>query len=58
MILRIWKSTIRTADRAAYRDYIDQTGLQDYAATPGNRGCQMLMRDIGERITEVMREIY
>lgn len=54
MILRVWKSTIRSADRPAYRDYIEATGLKDYSDTPGNRGCQMLMRDVGERVTEVM----
>ena len=54
MIVRIWNSTIRTTDRAVYRDYIAETGLRDYEATPCNQGCQMLMQDLGKGVTEVM----
>lgn len=53
MILRRWAALIRTADRDAYRDYIAGTGGTDYTATPGNRGYQMTMRDLGDGTTEV-----
>ncbi len=53
IILRRWASRIRTPDRAAYVQYIGDTGVVDYLATPGNLGCQMLMRDLGGGSTEV-----
>ena len=53
MILRRWRGVIRTHERDAYRDYIAATGGTDYAATPGNRGFQMLFRDLGDGTTEV-----
>ena len=53
LILRRWSALIRTADREAYRDYIAGTGGTDYTSTPGNRGYQMTMRDLGDGTTEV-----
>ena len=49
MIARIWKGTVRRADGDAYADYIRETGFNEYAETPGNRGAWMLRRDHGER---------
>ena len=48
MIARTWRGAVRTADAAAYAAYIDETGMKEYAATPGNRGAWMLTREIGE----------
>lgn len=53
IILRRWSSRIRTADREDYVAYIKATGVEDYLATPGNLGCEMLLRDCGDGITEV-----
>ena len=53
MIFRKWTGRIRTADRDAYVAYILGTGLADYANTPGNRGYQMVTRDLGDGTTEV-----
>src|SRR3954469_17135663 len=53
MIFRKWTGRIRTGDRAAYVAYIVGTGLADYANTPGNRGYQMVTRDLGDGTTEV-----
>lgn len=53
MIFRKWTGRIRTADRAEYVAYIVGTGLSDYAQTPGNRGYQMVTRDLGDGTTEV-----
>ncbi|MBO9623316.1 MAG: hypothetical protein J7500_11455 [Sphingomonas sp.] len=53
MILRKWTGVIRTADEEAYAAYIDATGLADYAATPGNKGVQMLFRALGDGRSEV-----
>src|SRR5256885_17210803 len=53
MIFRKWTGRIRTADRAEYVTYILATGLADYANTPGNRGYQMITRDLGDGTSEV-----
>lgn len=53
LILRRWSSRIRTADREEYVSYIKSTGVEDYLATPGNVGCEMLLRDCGDGSTEV-----
>ena len=54
MIFRRWRGRIRTADRDEYVAYIRATGLEDYGQTPGNRGYQMLTRDLGDGTTEVV----
>ena len=38
MIARIWKGTTREADKDTYFEYLQKTGLKEYAAIPGNRG--------------------
>jgi heme-degrading monooxygenase HmoA len=48
VIARSWRGAVRTADAEAYAAYIDETGMQHYAHTPGNRGAWMLTREIGE----------
>jgi heme-degrading monooxygenase HmoA len=53
LILRKWTGVIRTADEAAYVDYIEGNGIADYAATRGNRGFQMLLRALGDGRSEV-----
>lgn len=52
-ILRRWRGVIRTADEAAYVTYIERTGIEDYGATPGNRGVEILLRGLGDGRTEV-----
>ena len=43
------------SDRTAeYVAYIERTGLAEYQATPGNRGCQMVSRDLGDGRSEVV----
>jgi hypothetical protein len=54
MIVRIWRGWIRTQQTSAYVDYIQQTGLAEYRATPGNAGAQMLTYDLGDGRTEVL----
>ena len=53
VVMRRWRSRIRTGDRAAYAAYINATCGADYTATPGNLGFQMLMRDLNDGSTEV-----
>jgi heme-degrading monooxygenase HmoA len=49
MIARIWRGAVRAGDAAAYASYIQQTGIEEYQATPGNRGAWMLWRPDGEQ---------
>ena len=52
MIARSWRGAVRTSDKEAYAAYIDETGMQAYAATPGNRGAWMLTRELEGGLTE------
>jgi len=54
VITRIWRGWVRTEDASDYVAYITGTGLADYRRTPGNRGAQMLTRDLGGGRTEVL----
>jgi heme-degrading monooxygenase HmoA len=49
MIARAWAGATRAADADTYLDYLHQTGLAEYRATPGNRGVLALRRVAGER---------
>ena len=53
IILRRWTGRIRTTDGTDYVRYIEAVGLSEYRQTPGNLGCQMLLRDLGDGMTEV-----
>ena len=44
MIARIWRGTVREADKDIYYEYLQKTGLKEYADTPGNRGVHTLRR--------------
>ncbi len=44
MIGRIWRGAVREADKDAYFEYLQKTGLKEYAAIPGNRGVFTLRR--------------
>jgi len=49
MIARTWRGWTRTADAEEYVAYLEQTGLREYRATPGNLGAWVLHRDEGDR---------
>ena len=53
VVLRRWVGMIRTEHEQQYVEYISYTGAADYAATPGNRGSQMLLRPLANGLTEV-----
>jgi hypothetical protein len=42
MIARIWRGTVRESDQDTYLAYLQETGLKEYADTPGNRGVHTL----------------
>jgi heme-degrading monooxygenase HmoA len=53
MIARTWRGAVASADREAYARYVAETGLAAYAATAGNLGSHLLLRDADGR-TEVV----
>lgn len=49
MVARTWRGWTRREDAGAYVEYLRETGLREYRATPGNRGAWILQREDGER---------
>ena len=45
MIVRMWRGAVKAEDAEAYAAYIDETGMDEYGRTPGNRGAYMLQRE-------------
>ena len=54
MIARIWRGLTPASKADAYVAYLNETGLKDYAATPGNRGVSVLRRVQGEHCEIVL----
>ena len=48
MIARSWHGRVPTAKADLYFQYLQRTGLADYAGTPGNRGVFVLRRTDGD----------
>ena len=48
MIARTWHGCVPAAKADAYYEYLTQTGIADYQATPGNRGVIMQRRIEGD----------
>jgi heme-degrading monooxygenase HmoA len=48
MIARIWRGRTQAAKADDYLDYLEATGLKEYAGTPGNQGVRVLRRDEGD----------
>jgi heme-degrading monooxygenase HmoA len=49
MIARTWHGMVAAERADEYQTYLEQTGLPDYRATPGNRGVWVLRRTEGNR---------
>ena len=49
MIARTWRGLTRAAKSDEYLDYLQRTGLKEYAATEGNRGVLALRRIEGDQ---------
>ena len=47
MIARIWRGVTRESDKDTYFDYLQETGLKEYASVPGNQGIWVLRRVSG-----------
>jgi heme-degrading monooxygenase HmoA len=46
MIARIWRGVTSKNDEDKYYEYLEETGIKDYLATEGNRGVEVLKRDV------------
>ncbi len=53
-VLREWRAEIRRALRDEYVRYVTATGLAEYAATPGNLGSGIAVRDLDAERSEVV----
>ena len=49
MIARLWRGAVRAQDADEYAAYVQQTGIEGYLQTPGNRGAWLLRRPDGDR---------
>ena len=50
MIARLWRGAVRAQDADEYAAYVQQTGIESYLQTPGNRGAWLLHRPDGDRV--------
>ena len=48
MIARIWRGVTPAEKADRYLAYLQETGLRDYGATPGNQGVYVLRRASGD----------
>ena len=58
MIARIWRGAVRKQDGNAYARYMQDTGVAEYARTPGNCGVWMLRRDVDEKTEFLMVTLW
>ena len=47
MIARTWHGAVPAAKADAYAAYLQQTGVKECRATPGNRGVEVFRRTVG-----------
>lgn len=48
MIARLWHGKIPSSKTGEYHEYLDKTGLKDYADTPGNKAVFLLKKEEGD----------
>ena len=58
MIARIWRGAVRAEDAAAYAAYAEQTGIEGYRRTAGNRGAWLLWRTEGDRAEFITMSLW
>lgn len=58
MIARIWRGITLVERADDYLVYLHETGLKDYAKTPGNRGVSVLRRNQGEHCEIVLISLW
>jgi heme-degrading monooxygenase HmoA len=50
MIARLWRGVVRADDADDYAAYVQETGIEGYLQTPGNKGAWLLRRPDGDRV--------
>jgi heme-degrading monooxygenase HmoA len=58
VIARVWRGWTSPEDASAYVDYVTETGIRAYSATPGNRGAKILIRRDGDRTEFVVLSFW
>jgi heme-degrading monooxygenase HmoA len=58
VVVRTWRGWTRAGDAGRYVEYLRETGLKEYRATPGNRGAWVLRRLDGERCEFVTVSVW
>ena len=58
MVARIWKGVTRAEDADRYLEYLEETGLSEYARTPGHRKTLTLRRTVGDRAEFVLLTLW
>jgi heme-degrading monooxygenase HmoA len=58
MIARSWRGVTAADTADDYLSYLRETGLKDYAATPGNRGVLVMRRTVGDRCEIVLLSFW
>jgi heme-degrading monooxygenase HmoA len=46
----MWRGIVDKTKKDAYIDYLNETGLQDYASVDGNEGVWLLCRERGDKV--------
>ena len=54
MIARIWRGAVRAEDADVYAEYLRETGVKEYAQTPGNLSVHMLRQIEGDHAEFLM----
>ena len=58
MIARHWRGWTTAEDADRYVEYLNETGVRELAATPGNRGVQVWRRLEGDRAEFVVLSLW
>jgi heme-degrading monooxygenase HmoA len=58
MIARIWQGRTRPGMGKPYAEYLEQTGLKEYAATPGFKQVLVLTREIDDSTEYVLVTLW
>ena len=57
-IARVWRGVTRAEDGDQYLGYLRETGLAEYARTPGHRSTLTLRRTIGDRTEFLLLTVW
>lgn len=58
VIARVWRGVTSKSKSAEYLEYLKETGMKDYAGTPGNLGATILVRHVGKETEFVIISLW